>query len=310
MNVNVILNVIFNLLNSKINKTKKIFSEKFNHIFYKDKSINSNVTEELEKILVKADINIEIIEEILLYLEVQYQKGKINSSNDLFNELEKHILHLLSLKNQHFSESKVKPFVMLICGVNGVGKTSLIVKMANYLKKKNLSVMVAAGDTFRAGAISQIKTLCDNIDVEVVSRKKGSDSASVIYDGYISAKKKNIDILLADTAGRIHTKENLMKELKKIIFVLKKVDKDAPHETMLVLDSSIGQNSMCQANEFEKNINIDSVSITKLDGTAKGGIALSILNKLNKPIRFITIGEKINDIRKFEPKEFLKIIMN
>ena len=116
--------------------------------------------------------------------------------------------------------------------------------------------------------------------------------------------------MLADTAGRIHTKENLMKELKKIIFVLKKVDKDAPHETMLVLDSSIGQNSMCQANEFEKNINIDSVSITKLDGTAKGGIALSILNKLNKPIRFITIGEKINDIRKFEPKEFLKIIMN
>jgi len=302
---------ILEIIENKVSITKNIFNKKFGSIFYKKDSINEDIMEELEKIMIKADISIDIIEEILLNLEDQYKAEQIKDSDDLVNALEMHIPNLLKKKYAEIDYKKRgKPFIFLICGVNGVGKTSLIIKLANYLKRRRLSVMLAAGDTFRAGAISQLKLLAKQIDVDVISQEPGSDSASVIFDACLSAKKNEVDILLVDTAGRIHTKNNLMKELEKIIRVLKKISPEAPHETMMVLDANIGQNSLKQVQEFSKTVNIDSVSITKLDGTAKGGVVLSILNKMKKPIRFISIGEKVNDIRKFNPNEFLKILIN
>ena len=303
-------NFLFSI-NNRLNKTKDLFSKKFTDIFYKKDDIDASIIEELEKTMIKADISIEITEEILNHIKKRYLEKKIKHSNDLISELESFMLKLLkNPQKELYIEKKGDPFVILICGINGVGKTSLLVKIANYLKMKGLSVIIAAGDTYRAGAISQLQTLSKKISVEVIAQKQGSDSASVIFESYVHSKKNKIDVLLADTAGRIHTHNNLMQELKKIVKVIKKIDIKAPHETMLVLDASIGQNSIVQAQEFMDKVNIDSVSITKLDGTAKGGVVLSILNKLKLPIRFISIGEKISDIRCFNSKEFLKIIMH
>ena len=201
--------------------------------------------------------------------------------------------------------SSTKPFVLLMVGVNGTGKTTTIGKLAKHFQADGKKVMLAAGDTFRAAAIEQLAVWGERNDIPVISQQQGADSASVIYDAYQSAKAKGIDILIADTAGRLHTQTNLMEELKKIARVLKKIDDSTPHEVMLVLDAGIGQNALVQAKEFHQALTLTGLTITKLDGTAKGGILFSIAKELNIPIRYIGIGEGIDDLKPFEARPFV-----
>jgi fused signal recognition particle receptor len=208
------------------------------------------------------------------------------------------------------SEINAKTFVILIVGVNGAGKTTSIGKLAKSFQQAGKTVMLAAADTYRAAAVEQLKVWGERNDVPVVAQSTGSDAASVIFDAYDSAKAKGIDILIADTAGRLHTQKNLMQELEKIDRVIKKQDPEAPHETMLVVDGTAGQNALNQAVDFNKLLNITGITITKLDGTAKGGVLFSISNELKLPIRFIGVGEGIDDLRVFNAKKFVDAIFN
>jgi fused signal recognition particle receptor len=195
-------------------------------------------------------------------------------------------------------------------GVNGVGKTTTIGKLAKQLQAEGNSIMLAAGDTFRAAAVEQLQTWGERNQVPVISQGKGADSASVIFDALQAATARGIDVLIADTAGRLHTKSNLMEELKKIARVMQKIDPDAPHEVMLVVDATTGQNALHQAQEFHRAIPLTGIALTKLDGTAKGGILFALADQLNIPIRFIGVGEQIDDLRYFEPKEFLDALLS
>ena len=201
--------------------------------------------------------------------------------------------------------SSYKPFVILIVGVNGVGKTTTIGKLAKYYQSKGEKVMLAAGDTFRAAAVEQLQIWGDYNGVPVVGQPTGADSASVIFDAYQSAKAKDVDVLIADTAGRLHTKDNLMKELEKILRVLRKQNERLPDEILLVLDATTGQNALSQAKSFHSSMNLTGLALTKLDGTAKGGVVFAIAKELGLPIRFIGVGEQVDDLRPFEAHQFV-----
>ena len=220
------------------------------------------------------------------------------------------LIDLLEPVSHPLQPKDESPFVLLVIGVNGAGKTTSIAKIAHYFQQQGKKVMLAAGDTFRAAAIEQLQAWGERKQIPVVAQQPGADSAAVIYDALLSAKAKKMDILIADTAGRLHTQSNLMNELAKIKRVIKKIDNNAPHETMLVLDASMGQNALVQAEQFNKDIEINSLSITKLDGTAKGGIVFSIADKLQLPYRFIGVGESIEDLEPFRAKEFVSALFN
>ena len=214
-------------------------------------------------------------------------------------------LESLLISDDSMESSPEIPFVILVVGINGAGKTTTIGKLAKLFQKEGKSVMLAAGDTFRAAAVEQLQVWGERNDIPVIAQKTGSDAASVVYDAYQSAIAKKIDILIADTAGRLHTQDNLMQELEKIKRVLKKHNENAPHETLLVIDGGSGQNAVQQANEFHKSIQLSGLAITKLDGTAKGGVLFSISDSLKIPIRFIGVGEGIEDLKPFNSKDFV-----
>jgi fused signal recognition particle receptor len=207
-------------------------------------------------------------------------------------------------------QTHAKPFVILVVGINGAGKTTTIGKLAHYYKQQGHSVMLAAGDTFRAAAVEQLQTWGKRNDVSVIAQGDGADPASVIFDAVQSATARNIDIVIADTAGRLHTQSNLMDELEKIKRVMKKIDADAPHEVLLVLDAGFGQNALQQAEQFHKTLGLTGLAVTKLDGTAKGGIVFAIASKLGLPIRFIGVGEAIGDLRPFVAKDFVAALLS
>jgi fused signal recognition particle receptor len=206
-------------------------------------------------------------------------------------------------------ENHQGPFVILMVGINGVGKTTTIGKLAKQLQNQGKSVMLAAGDTFRAAAVEQLQVWGERNDISVVAQKTGADSASVIFDAIQSAKSRDIDVLIADTAGRLHTQSNLMEELKKVKRVMAKVEASAPHEVMLVLDAGTGQNALNQAQQFNDAVGVTGITLTKLDGTAKGGIIFAIAKKVGLPIRFIGVGEKIDDLRQFEAADFVDALL-
>ena len=210
---------------------------------------------------------------------------------------------------QPLNTDSAKPFVILVVGINGAGKTTSIGKLANHFMQQGKSVMLAAGDTFRAAAVEQLQEWGRRNDVPVISQGTGADPASVIFDAVASASSKNIDIVIADTAGRLHTQDNLMDELAKIKRVLGKIDAEAPHETLIVMDASFGQNALHQAQQFHDSIGLTGMAVTKLDGTAKGGILFSIAKTLNLPVRFIGVGEGINDLRPFNASEFVDALL-
>ena len=265
------------------------------------------VITEIEDGLLMADVGIDTTDIIISQLRTLISKQK--PPFDISELLAECVFELLSPCNQPMLLGRVKPFSILVVGVNGAGKTTTIGKLARRLKKNRKSVMLAAGDTFRAAAVEQLITWGERNDIPVVSQATGADSASVIFDALESAKARNIDVLIADTAGRLHTQNDLMTELEKVKRVMTKIDPDAPHETLLVLDASMGQNALKQAEEFHQSMNVTGLCITKLDGTAKGGVVLAIADKLGLPIRYIGVGEGIEDLQVFDAKEFTSALI-
>ena len=290
-----------------LKKSNESFFNKISKAVIGKSKVDDQVLDDLEEILISSDVGVKTTLKIIDKIENRVAKDKFLNSSELDLILKEEIIKIIcDSENDNFlSLSKEKPHVILVVGVNGVGKTTSIGKMANYYKSIGLKVMVGAADTFRAAAIDQLQVWSDRVGVELVKQDMGSDPASVAFDTLESAINKNIDVVLIDTAGRLHNKTNLMNELSKIKRVLQKKNINAPHEVLLVIDGSTGQNAFEQAKQFTNVTEITSLAVTKLDGTAKGGVVLGISDQFNIPIKFIGIGEGIEDLQIFDKKEFV-----
>lgn len=272
--------------------------------------IDDELLEELETRLLLADAGVEATEQIISGLNRKVARKELQDANALFTALQGAIAEILAPCARPLQiQSQDKPFVILMVGVNGAGKTTTIGKLARRFKDQGLSVMLAAGDTFRAAAVEQLQAWGARNDVPVIAQQSGADPAAVIFDAMQSAEARGVDVLLADTAGRLHTQDNLMEELKKIHRVMARVNPDAPHETMLVLDASIGQNALAQAQQFHDAIGLSGLTITKLDGTAKGGIVLAIATRLGIPIRYVGVGESAEDLGDFDATAYAEALL-
>jgi len=290
-----------------LKKSNESFFNKISKAVIGKSKVDDQVLDDLEEILISSDVGVKTTLKIIDKIENRVAKDKFLNSSELDLILKEEIIKIIcDSENDNFlSLSKEKPHVILVVGVNGVGKTTSIGKMANYYKSIGLKVMVGAADTFRAAAIDQLQVWSDRVGVELVKQEMGSDPASVAFDTLESAINKNIDVVLIDTAGRLHNKTNLMNELSKIKRVLQKKNINAPHEVLLVIDGSTGQNAFEQVKQFTNVTEITSLAVTKLDGTAKGGVVLGISDQFNIPIKFIGIGEGIEDLQIFDKKEFV-----
>ena len=294
-------------LDKGLKKSNESFFNKISKVVKGKSKVDDQVLDNLEEILISSDVGVKTTLKIIDQIEERVAKDKFLNSSELDLILKEEIIKIIcdSEDNNTFSFDTNKPHVILVVGVNGVGKTTSIGKMANYYKSIGLKVMVGAADTFRAAAIGQLQVWTDRVGVELVKQDMGSDPASVAFDTLESAINKNIDIVLIDTAGRLHNKANLMNELSKIKRVLQKKNINAPHEVLLVIDGSTGQNAFEQAKQFTNVTEITSLAVTKLDGTAKGGVVLGISDQFNIPIKFIGIGEGVEDLQLFDKKEFV-----
>ena len=289
-------------------KTKQNIGAGFRS-FFLGKKIDEELFEELEEQLLIADIGVPTTSKIIKNLTEHASRKELQDAELLYQQLKVEMADILEPVAQPLEiDSTKKPYVILMVGVNGVGKTTTIGKLARKFQAEGKSVMLAAGDTFRAAAVEQLQVWGERNHIPVVAQSTGSDSASVIFDAMQSAAARNIDILIADTAGRLQNKNNLMDELKKIVRVMKKYDETAPHEIMLTLDAGMGQNAISQAKLFNEAVGLTGISLTKLDGTAKGGVIFAIADQFKLPIRYIGVGEKIEDLREFNAKEFIEAL--
>jgi len=301
---------LFGRLKQGLSKSSSKLTEGFSTLLLGKKAIDDELLEELEMQLLTADLGIEATQTIITNLTQRVARKQLGNAEALFEALRDDMVTLLKPSNQALKiPEQDGPFVILMVGINGVGKTTTIGKLAKQFQNQGKSVMLAAGDTFRAAAVEQLQVWGQRNDIDVVAQHDGADSASVIFDALQSAKARNIDILIADTAGRLHTQSNLMEELKKVKRVMKKLDDQAPHEIMLVLDAGTGQNALSQAVQFNAAVDITGLTLTKLDGTAKGGIIFAIAKKMALPIRYIGVGEQIDDLRSFEAEEFVDALL-
>ena len=296
-------------LKQKLIKSKQKLSDSLAFLLLGKKQINNNLLEELETLLITADIGINTTDKILENLRKKATHTTLKDEDSLYKLLKNELTKLLKTDNKLNIDS-AETFVILVVGVNGVGKTTTIGKLAKHLKDSGKTVMLAAGDTFRAAAVEQLKIWGLRNGVPVIAQKTGADAASVVFDAYNSALAKNINVLIVDTAGRMHTQNNLMQELTKIKRVLQKKNKNIPQETMLIIDGNSGQNALSQTKEFNKAVRLDSLSVTKLDGTAKGGVLFTIANETNLPIRYIGVGESIDDLIVFEAEKFVDALFD
>lgn len=302
---------IFSRLKSGLSKTSAALSGGLSTLFLGKREVDDNLLEEIETQLITSDVGIEATATIINNLTQQVQRKELDDADALYASLQKEMVAVLSpSEGQLQIASSKKPFVILVVGVNGVGKTTTIGKMAKRFQNQGHSVMLAAGDTFRAAAVEQLQVWGTRNNVPVIAQHTGADSASVIFDAIQAAQARGIDVLIADTAGRLHNKDNLMEELKKVVRVMKKLDDTAPHEVMLVLDAGTGQNALTQAKHFQQVVGVTGITLTKLDGTAKGGIIFAISKQLGLPIRFIGVGEQVEDLRPFSAEDFVKAIFN
>ncbi|WP_192880753.1 signal recognition particle-docking protein FtsY [Haemophilus haemolyticus] len=289
-------------------KTKQNIGAGFRS-FFLGKKIDDELFEELEEQLLIADIGVPTTSKIIKNLTEHASRKELQDAELLYQQLKVEMADILEPVAQPLEiDSTKKPYVILMVGVNGVGKTTTIGKLARKFQAEGKSVMLAAGDTFRAAAVEQLQVWGERNHIPVVAQSTGSDSASVIFDAMQSAAARNIDILVADTAGRLQNKNNLMDELKKIVRVMKKYDETAPHEIMLTLDAGTGQNAISQAKLFNEAVGLTGISLTKLDGTAKGGVIFAIADQFKLPIRYIGVGEKIEDLREFNAREFIEAL--
>lgn len=294
-------------LKDGLRRTRQKFSDNMSNLFLGKKAIDDALLEELEALLLGADVGVDTTQKILDQLVDKVKRKQLSDSEALFKALKETLEDMLAPceKLLTLNTTTPTPFILLMVGVNGAGKTTGIAKLAHYFQKDKNKVMLAAGDTFRAAAIEQLQVWGGRNDAAVIAQQNGADSASVIFDAMQAAKAKNANLLIADTAGRLHTQEHLMAELQKIKRVIKKQDETAPHEVMLVIDAGMGQNALRQAEQFNEAIGLTGIMITKLDGTARGGIVFAIAEKMKLPIRFIGIGEEIDDLMPFRAKEYV-----
>jgi len=297
-------------LDQKLNRTRSTFKENLLDFLLGKKPIDADLLEELESQLIMADVGVDATDRIMKALNAKISRAEVADSDALRMALQAELHSLLETVEQPLVvPEQATPYVILVVGVNGSGKTTTIGKLAKQLQLGGKSVMLAAGDTFRAAAIEQLQTWGERNEVPVIAQQMGSDSASVIFDALQAATSRNIDVLIADTAGRLHTQAGLMDELKKVKRVMSKLDDSAPHETLIVLDGGTGQNALSQAREFHAAMDLSGLVITKLDGTAKGGIVFAIADTLGIPIRFIGVGEQVDDLEVFEANRFVNALM-
>jgi fused signal recognition particle receptor len=300
-------------LSRSLEKTRRTFSDGMADFFLGKKTISNETLDELETRLLTADVGIDATTTIISELQNNISRKTITDVDALQLKLAQIMKSILQPCEQPLStvidNADSKPFVILVVGINGAGKTTSIGKLANHFKQQGKSVMLAAGDTFRAAAVEQLQQWGQRNEVPVIAQGTGADPAAVIFDAIQSASSKNIDIVIADTAGRLHTQDNLMDELAKIKRVMGKLDTTAPHETLIVMDASFGQNALHQVQQFHDSITLTGLAVTKLDGTAKGGILFSIAKTLKLPVRFIGIGEGIEDLRPFNAAEFVDALL-
>ena len=296
-------------LTKGLTKTRKSFLSKLDRVLLGKKELDEDVVENIEELLVTSDVGVKTTMELIEKIEDNISRGRLDDVSEVKALLRKEMVEILN-KNHSMLDFNKKPFVILVIGVNGTGKTTTIGKLANKFKNDGRKVLLAAADTFRAAAIEQLEVWARRANIDLIKQKHGADPSAVAFDAVNAAKARDIDVLLIDTAGRLHTKVNLMEELKKMVRVIKKVDETAPHEILLVLDANTGQNAISQAKLFKDAINVTGLVLTKLDGTAKGGIVLAVSNEFNLPIRFIGVGEKIEDLKLFKPEEFINAIFD
>jgi fused signal recognition particle receptor len=300
----------FSRLRRGLGRTSDNLAQGIGNLFLGRKEIDDELFEELESRLLMADVGVEATLEIIERLTQRVSRKELTRTDALLVALREELLALLHPCEVPLDVRGHKPYVILMVGVNGVGKTTTIGKLAKHYMGAGQSVMLAAGDTFRAAAVEQLQVWGERNDVPVVAQHTGADSASVIFDGLQAARARGTDVLIADTAGRLHNKDNLMEELKKVVRVMGKLDASAPHEVMLVLDAGTGQNALSQAEHFQKWVGVSGITLTKLDGTAKGGIIFAIAKKLGLPIRFIGVGEGVDDLRPFQAEQFIEALFH
>jgi fused signal recognition particle receptor len=298
----------FEKLKESLTKTRKGFIEKVESIFVGNK-IDEETLEELEEILIISDVGTKASEEIMTVIREKVKRGEVRDADSVKGLLKKEMIAILG-NLQPIVLFENRPFVILSVGVNGVGKTTTIGKLASRFYSQGLSVLLAAGDTFRAAGIEQIEIWAKRACAQLVKHQHGSDPSAVAFDAVVAAKNRGVDVVIVDTAGRLHTKRNLMEELKKMRRSIEKAMPDAPHEILLVVDATTGQNALRQAEMFNKAIGITGIALTKLDGTAKGGIVLAIKKTFGIPIRLIGVGEGIDDLRDFDPGEFVEALFS
>lgn len=301
---------MFGRLRSGLARTRAGIGGGLANLLLGEKVVDEEALEELETALLLADAGVETTQGIISRLTGRVKRRELANVDALFQALAAELTDILARHARGFSvDSENRPFVVLVVGVNGVGKTTSIGKLAHLLKQEGKSVLLAAGDTFRAAAVEQLQIWGERNGVPVVAQHGNADSASVIFDAIESARARGIDVVIADTAGRLQNKANLMEELKKVCRVMAKLDPDAPHEVLLVLDAGTGQNALVQARDFKDIVGVTGIVITKLDGTAKGGMAFAVAEQTQLPIYFIGVGESLLDLRPFDPGEFVQALL-
>ena len=302
---------VFQRIKSGLGKTRANLSSGLADLFSVGKTVDAALLEDIETTLLMADVGVTATSEIIEALTDKLERKQLKDGEALRVALKDQLRDLLADTSRPLDvTSDKKPYVILMVGVNGVGKTTTIGKLAKHFQQDGKSVMLAAGDTFRAAAVEQLQVWGERNQVPVVAQHTGADSASVIFDAVQSAASRNIDVVIADTAGRLQNKDNLMSELQKVVRVMKKLDEQAPHEVMLVLDAGTGQNALSQAQVFQQAVGVSGITLTKLDGTAKGGIVFAIARQLQLPIRYIGVGEQVDDLRSFDAETFVNALFD
>lgn len=302
---------LFASLKRGLSRTHNILSTDIRDLVKLKREIDDDLLEEIEEQLLVADLGVEATRHIISDLTRRVSRQQLSDGDALLEAMHDDMLQLIEPVSQPLEiDPSHSPFVILVVGINGAGKTTTIGKLAKRFQNEGKKVMLAAGDTFRAAAVEQLQVWGERNQIPVIAQHSGADSASVIFDAVSAARARNIDILIADTAGRLHTQSNLMEELKKVRRVIGKVDESAPHEVLLVLDAGTGQNAVTQAEQFHAAVGVSGIALTKLDGTAKGGVIFAIAKRLGLPIRFIGIGEGIDDLRDFNARDFIKALFD
>lgn len=300
----------FARLRQGLAKTRDGLSSRLDQMFAVGKAIDQTLLDEIETLLITSDFGMPVTEEVIQTLTKAMSRESLKDAEAVREALKSTLVQMIEPSALPLPQSDAEPLVVLMVGVNGAGKTTTAGKLAHRFKSEGRQVMLAAGDTYRAAAVEQLKTWGERNGVDVVAQQTGADSASVIFDALSSAKAKGADVLIADTAGRLQNKANLMQELEKIVRVMNRIDESAPHSVLLVIDGGTGQNALMQAREFKNSVPVSGLVVTKLDGTAKGGVMFALARELGLPIHFIGVGEQLDDLRPFDAKAYVEAIFD